>query len=113
MKYLLTESDGTPAGVVDPDQIQIDATLLAYEMASFSDDPEELDRIAAETLTRVGAGGFGFVATAALRMMTEHILEPVLAVTDRCREAGALSHDLRDGLFQAFENATATLTKED
>lgn len=110
--FLIDENDGSPLGIVDADQIQSDAVVLAYAMATFSDDPEELDRIAAETLTRVGSEGYGFVAAAALRMMTQHILEPVLAVTDRLRDTGALHHDLRDGLFRAYENATATLTKE-
>lgn len=112
MTFLLTDDGGRPLGMVDPEQILAEATLLAYQLASFSDDPEELDRIAAETLTRVGSESYGYLAAAALRMLTQHILEPVLEVTDRLREVGVLHHDLRDGLFQAYENARATLGGE-
>lgn len=90
--YLIVGDDGEPLGMVDMEQIADDGTRLAFAMAAVCDDPAALDRIQAETLTRVGAGAFGYVAANALRTVVEHVLSPALDV------AQAHGTDLRDGL---------------
>ncbi|MFJ1510910.1 hypothetical protein [Cellulosimicrobium funkei] len=107
--YVLTDENGIPTGVLDVDRIQAQATRLAYDMAVYSDDPTMLEQVSTQHLAEAGTEAFGYVAASALRILAEHILEPVLMVTDRLHKVGALHHDLRAGLEDAADNARETL----
>ncbi|QOR69135.1 hypothetical protein IM660_10350 [Ruania alkalisoli] len=107
--YLVTDEDGTPAAFVDMDQIQSQAVRFAYDMAAACGDRAELERVSEQHLAEAGTGAFGYVAAAALRNMTEQVLDPVLDVTDRLHETGHLAHDLRAGLAEAAANARKEL----
>lgn len=112
-QYLVTDSDGAPTGFVDVDQIQAQATRLAYDMAVACSDPTHLEQVTTAHLAEAGAEAFGYVAAAALRILAEHVLDPVLQVTGELHRAGYLSQDLRAGLVDAAANATTTLTNEE
>lgn len=107
--YLVTDDNGTPTGFLDHDQITSHATRLAHDVAETSHDPALLNDIMAAHLTEAGASAFGYVASAALRILVEHILNPVLDVTDALHQHGHLAHDLRAGLADAARNARETL----
>lgn len=112
-QYIVTDEQGAPAAFVNVDQIQAQATRLAYDMAVACGDPGRLTEITTAHLTEAGHEAFGYVAAAALRTLAEHVLDPVLEVTDELHRAGYLSHDLRSGLEDAAANATTTLTHEE
>ena len=101
-RYIITDDNGMPIGSADIGQVQAEATVLAYRMAAYCDDPTELDRVATDAVATLGPDGFGYVAAAALRILAEHILEPTLQVTD------ALGVDLRPGLESGLRNAETT-----
>lgn len=109
-EYLVTDGDGAPKAFVNVDQIHEQGTRLAYDMAVACGDPDRLTEITTAHLTEAGHEAFGYVAASALRTLAEHVLDPVLEVTDELHRAGYLSHNLRSGLADAAANATATLT---
>lgn len=90
--FVVTEDDGTPIGMVDMDQVHTEGTRFAFALAACCDSPAQMDRLQAETLTRIGAKAFGYTAAAALRVLAEHVLSPALNV------ATAAGHDLRPGI---------------
>lgn len=90
--YMIVGDDGEPIAMADMNQITDAGTRLAFAFAANADDPAALDRIQVETLTRVGAGAFGYVCANALRTMTEHILSPSFDVAE------AHGTDLRAGM---------------
>lgn len=108
--FIVTDGDGTPSAVVNNDEIQTQATLLAYDVGEHAGDPEAVATVMSSHLAAVGPGGFGYVAAAALRILAEHVLNPVLEVTDELHHHGHLQHDLRAGLGDAARNARETLT---
>lgn len=101
MTHMLVNDDGQPLGVIDIDLIQARATRLGFEMATFHDDPTELDRVSAEALAEVGAQAFGYVTAAALRHVVENIVGPLMAIAD---EAG-VGDAVHAGLAAAARNA--------
>ncbi|WP_145227710.1 hypothetical protein [Rudaeicoccus suwonensis] len=106
---ILTDDEGAPLGTIDVAEIDRRATLLAYRLATCSNDHDQVDDALAAELGQVGSEMFGFVAASALRMVVTSVLDPVLEVTDRLTEAGYLRADLRAGLADAYDNATATI----
>lgn len=111
-QYLVTNSDGAPSAFVDLDQIQAQATRLAFDMAEAVDDEAELTRIAERHLAEVGPDAFGYVSAAAVRIFAEHILSPVLEVCDVLHENGLLAHNVRDGLAGAAAQTRAAATSK-
>ena len=107
---LLTDDDGMPLGFIDPDQITAQATRLAYDVAEHAGDHELIADVLEAHLNEAGTEVFGYVSTAALRILAEHVLDPVLQVTDRLHSTGHLGHDLRAGLADAARNARESLT---
>lgn len=103
--YLLVDGDGMPNAVVNMDEIHAAGTRLAFDLAEVADDPPEFERIAEEALERHGDQAFGWIVAAALKVVVLKVLNPVLDVTDRLHENGALRHDLRAGLVDAARNA--------
>jgi hypothetical protein len=92
-KYLLEGDDGEPLGVVDIEMITTAGCQLAFEMAANCADEFELERIVAGTIDTVGTSNFGFVATAAMKMLAFDILNPALTAGEA---AGvSLRHGLR------------------
>lgn len=108
--FVVTDDAGTPSAVVNNDELQTQATLLAYDVAEHAGDPEAITTVMASHLVAAGPGGFGYVAAAALRILAEHVLNPVLEVTDQLHRHGHLQHDLRAGLGDAARNARESLT---
>lgn len=99
----VTDENGIPSAVVDVDALQTQAVRLAYDMAANSSDPGALEAVSARHLAEASPAAFGYVCAAALRMLTEHILEPTLQA---CDAAGV---HLRTGLADAARNATENL----
>lgn len=97
--YMIVGDDGEPLGILDLDAIQDEGTKLAFNLAANCNDPEALDRIQAETLTRVGVASFHYIVANALRVMTEHILSPSFDV------AQAHGTDLRAGMRAVAEGS--------
>ena len=108
---IVTDDNGLPVAAVDLDRIEAGATLLAYRLAVACDSPEAIGDVLSDALETHGPI-FGQVATGALRTVVEHILAPVLEVTDRLADAGYLRADLRAGLADALANAEATFGGE-
>lgn len=108
---IVTDDNGMPVAAVDLDRMGADATLLAYRLAVACDSPEAIGDVLSDALETHGPI-FGQVATGALRTVVEHILAPVLEVTDRLADAGYLRADLRAGLADALANAEQTLGGE-
>lgn len=108
--FVITDDNGLPSAVANRDEIQAQATLLAYDLAQYADDPDAITNAMEAHLATAGTGGFGYVAAAALRILTEHVLNPVLDVTDELHRYGHLQHDLRAGLGDAARNAREALT---
>lgn len=103
-RFMVVGDAGEPLGFVDRDRIDRAATIFMLALAANSDDSEALPAIATETLQREGPEGFGYVAAAAVKLMAENVVEPLLQVTDQ-----TCSHDMRGGLRDAYENAVRTL----
>lgn len=80
--YMVVDDDGSPIGLFDKDMIDTDGVRFAFELAAACADESVVDQVVSETITRVGVDGFGYVATAALGIMTKQILAPTLQVTD-------------------------------
>lgn len=81
--YIVVDDDGSPIGMFDKDQIDTDAVKFAFELAAACADEHEVDRVVTKTIDKVGVDGFGYVAAAALSIMTKEILAPTLVVTDK------------------------------
>lgn len=105
--HVIVDIDGTPLGVMDAIQTQADAKVLAYRIAAVSDDIEEVDRILSEELRRVGNVGFGFIALAALRIVIEHIVDPLLRNSAVLHEAGLLIRDPRTEIIEERDELNA------
>lgn len=101
---MIVDDDGMPSAVVNIDIVQNAATRLMYDMAVNSGDEEALKGVSAQYLDEVGVDLFGYVCAAALKLMTAHILEPLL---ETCDVAGI---KLRDGLTRAAADAKRDLT---
>ncbi|MDQ1734610.1 MAG: hypothetical protein QOH56_861 [Pseudonocardiales bacterium] len=95
--YFLEAADGSPLGMIDFDLITDAGCSMAFRMAAHCDDPIALDAIAADILTEVGEGAFGYVAVSALRILAEQILSPALTAGE------AAGVHLRDGLLALSE----------
>ena len=102
-QILVTGSDGNVDSFIDVDQLQSDATRLMYQLAATAGDDEATDKVSNRWVTEHDPDYFGFLAAAALSLMTRCILGPILEVTD---EMGV---NLRDGLNNAANNAESTL----
>lgn len=107
--FLIVDDNGMPIGSANIDQIQAQATRLAFEMAEHCGDPDELTQVTIRHMQEVGATGFGYVTAAALRIMTEHILDPLLDLTDALHQSGRFPYDARAGLADAAGNAREAL----
>lgn len=107
--YLVSDEDGEPLGVFDIDQVQAQATRLAFDMAEACGDRAKLEAVTARHLTEAGTSGFGYVAAAALSILARQVLDPVLQVTDALHAGGHLGHDMRAGLADAARNARESL----
>lgn len=104
-RMLLVDDDGNPLSMIDTDQLQADATRLMYAYAAASGDDAELDRIAREWITRNDPRYFGYLAAAALSLITRNVLEPSLQVLDE-----ALPHiKFREFLADARDNTERDL----
>lgn len=108
---ILVGDDGLPIAAVDLDQIDAAATLLAYRLGTACDSSDALGDVLTAALQEHGPI-FGQVCAGSLRIVVEHILAPVLEVTDALGDAGYLKADLRAGLANALANAEATLGGE-
>ncbi|GAB36864.1 hypothetical protein [Gordonia otitidis] len=102
-QILVTGSDGNVESFIDVDKLQSDATRLMYQLAVTAGDDEATDEVSKRWVTAHDPDYFGFLAAAALSLMTRCILGPILEVTD---EMGV---NLRDGLDSAANNAESTL----
>lgn len=105
---ILVDDKGRPTGSVDLDRLEADATILAYRLAVACDSPAAVLDVLTDALTTHGPI-FGQVAACALRDVVEHVLAPVLEVTDRLADVGYLRADLRAGLVDALANAENAL----
>lgn len=103
--HLVLDEHGAPQGTVDVDQIQIDAMILAFDLAAAAHTREAVENLLEQALTTHGPQGVGYVATAALKYLTLNVLSPVLQVTDELHQGGSLQHDLREGLAHAANDA--------
>ncbi|WP_182262256.1 hypothetical protein [Rhodococcus sp. UFZ-B548] len=101
---MIVDDNGLPSAVVNIDIVQNAATRLMYDMAINSGDEAALSRVSKKYLDEVGVDLFGYVTAAALKLMTAHILEPLLAT---CDLAGI---KLREGLSKAASDAIRDLT---
>ncbi|BCF81649.1 hypothetical protein RQCS_11940 [Rhodococcus qingshengii] len=102
----ILDDNGIPDAIVNVDVIQMTATRLMYDMAANSGDTAALDQISVRYLDEVGVDLFGYVASAALRLMTTCVLEPTLAIVDEALPTIALRTKLED----SARNAHTTLT---
>jgi|YelNatPaOPRAMG01_1025707.scaffolds.fasta_scaffold130844_4 hypothetical protein len=100
---IIVRDDGQPIGRINFDDLEANATLLMYAFADSAGDDDKTDEVAAQWLDRIGPGHFGYVAAAALALMTRNVLAPVLEVVER------QGIDLRVGIREAYANALATL----
>lgn len=80
--YLVTDENGIPVSFFDKDQIDTDGVRFAFELAAACADENAVDQVVTKTIDRVGVDGFGYIAAAALSIMTKEILAPTLQVTD-------------------------------
>lgn len=103
-KAMIIGSDGVPTGVVEIDKLQADATRLMYALAVTAGDDDATDNVAERWVSDHGPEYFGYLAAAALSLMTRHVLAPVL---DAASAAGV---DLRPGLVRAAGNAESELS---
>ncbi|WP_280265372.1 hypothetical protein [Nocardia wallacei] len=81
-RVMLLGDDGLPKGVYDLGAIDRDAVRLMYELAANSGSSRRLDEVMARFIDEIGTDAFGYVAVAALRLMTENVLEPTLQAVD-------------------------------
>lgn len=95
--FIVTDSEGVPTAVVNPDQIITTATRLAFRLAAAAGDRAAVDRVMAETLSAAGANGFGYVCAGALNTLVNEVLAGALDVTD------AAGIHLRPGLAALAE----------
>lgn len=72
--YLVTDDNDKPLYFVNMDQITNEGGDLAVALAAVAGDLDEIARIAAETLGRLGPDTFGMVAANALTTMAEVFL---------------------------------------
>ncbi len=79
--YIVTDDDGLPIAVMDPEIIGDHGTRLAFRLAATT-DPDDRKAIAAEVLAEVGPDAFGYVAANALQVIAGEILHPVLDCAD-------------------------------
>lgn len=103
--YMLVGDDGTPAGFIDLDQIQIDATKLMYRQAAVAGDDDAVDRVVREFMAGRSADEIGYVTAAALSLMTRHVVAPMLEVM----KAVLPQFAFRSKLAEARDHAEETL----
>lgn len=108
-RALIVGDDGLPSGVLDLSRFEGDATLLAFRLAVASDDASAVSDVLSDALESQGVETFGHLAAAALRVLTENVVAPLLEVTDALGDAGYLKADVRAGLEDALANAEAAL----
>lgn len=103
--FFLVGDDGEPLGVVDIDVIQARGTVLGFELATFNDDPPEVDRVLAEALAELGPRAFGCIAAAALRHVVENVVGPLMLIADGV----GVGDTVHQGLAAAARNARESL----
>lgn len=104
---IIVGDDGMPIAHIDFDQLQSDATVYMYEMASTAGDGEATDQIGAKWATANDPSYFGYLSAAALSLMVRSILAPTLDV------AAELGVDLRPGLKKSCADALRDLGGEE
>ncbi|CAJ1505688.1 hypothetical protein [[Mycobacterium] burgundiense] len=97
--------DGLPIGHINIDQLTSDATLMMYEMAASAGDDAATDQVAIRWSGTHDPDYFGYLAAAALSLITRNILAPVLDA------AAAVGLDLRPGLNRASDDAHRDLER--
>lgn len=102
-ELMIVDSQGIPVSVVDVAKLQLEATRLMYQMAETAGDDDATDAVAAKWVKAHDPAYFGYLTSAALSLMTRHVLAPVLDV------AAEMGVDLRAGLKQAAAETEATL----
>ena len=90
------------------DAVQAEATILGFRLAVVAGDNVETEHVLFRALN-ANEERFGYLAAATLRHVIDNVLAPLLDVTSELHRAGALSHDLRQGLADALANAEKTL----
>lgn len=98
-QILVTAEDGNVTSFIDVDKLQSDATRLMYQLAVTAGDDDATDEVSTEWVTAHDPEYFGYLAAAALSLMTRCILGPILEVTD------AMGVNLRAGLQDSADNA--------
>lgn len=103
---IIIGDDGLPIAHIDFDQLDIDATLLSYDMAhaAAQPDPDHATRqIAIDYAARHNPDYLGYISARALGLTARNILAPTLDV------AASLGVDLRAGLARARTDAQRDL----
>lgn len=95
--YIITDDNGMPTGSIDMDAITDAGTKLAFRLAAAANDHEQILAISAQTLAEHGPKTFGYIVASALQVVVEHVLNPVLEVTE------AVGTDLRPGITAIAE----------
>lgn len=93
--------------------LDVRAAQLARQMAEYAHDDAELTRITEQHLADVGPAAFTYVTSAALCTFAEHVLSPLLEISDALHAEGLLTHDVRQDLADARTNARNALAKQE
>jgi hypothetical protein len=80
--FLLTDGQGAPLGTVDLDGINARGDRLAYALAAVSDQPARIEEVMAALVAEVGPRETGYVAAAALGIVVQDILEPLVQIAE-------------------------------
>lgn len=107
--FMIVNEDGSPRGMVKRDLVLSDAVRLMYALGATAGDDAETDRVAAESLARIGVESFGYVAAAALTMTVKNVVGPLLEVLAEV----APGVDFRAKLSEVRDHAERTVGGED
>lgn len=70
-KFILTDDNGKPEGVVDPDAINRAGEDLAIALVGEAGNEDRTLQISQQFLARYGSDAFGFIAARALMVVTD------------------------------------------
>ncbi|AXK85822.1 hypothetical protein [Nocardia farcinica] len=104
---MITDEDGMPFGVLYIPAIQEAAATLVYKHAAVAEDSDALARLTLEWPCELDHDTAGYVAAAALTLLTQDVVAPMLAVIHEL--APAVADQMRAKLVELRDAAVNTL----
>jgi len=77
-KIIITDENGIPAGVMDPEQLQNEGAELAFQLAEHCGDEPHTQALIHQMYQQYGPQGIRYVLIAAVRVLNDGILASII-----------------------------------